>query len=148
MILSGWPGIGKSHFKKNSKFVVHDSDSTQFSKLENGEPNPNFVDEYITHISKLAETEPDSIILVSTHQMVLEKLAQSGLMYYVIIPKPELKDEYIQRYIERGSPQPMIDLISNNWTPWLEHIKANHKYFELESEEFLSDFITKTYEQH
>ena len=55
--------------------------------------------------------------------------------------KKELKEEYLKRYKERGSPEGFIKLISDNWDLWLEELKNQKgcKHIELESGQFMAN---------
>lgn len=145
MFISGFPGIGKSHFCEHNSLNTHDSDSSSYSKLPDGSPNPNFIDDYFEHLENL-QYIPGLMIMVSTHEAVLAELKSRGMNYCVVIPEESLHDEYMRRYKERGSPQSFIDLISSNWYMWLRDIKQKHNCFELKSGQTLTDFIIETYE--
>lgn len=145
MIIAGFPGIGKTEYQKNSKLPVCDSDSSNFENLEDGSPNPNFIEEYFAHIESVLQIQ-QVIVLVSTHEAVLRELKRRNMNYVVVIPEEGLLDEYIERYQNRGSTETFINLIASNWFDWLEDIKSNHKCFELTRGEYLTSFIVETYE--
>lgn len=145
MFIAGFPGVGKTHFHKNTKLTVCDSDSSKYSKLADGTPNPNFIVDYFREIEQL-NTMPNAMILVSTHAEVLAELKRRNLDYYVVIPEVGLIGEYVKRYEQRGSPNAFITLIIDNWHMWLADIKNNHHYFELRAGQTLTDFMVETYE--
>lgn len=113
--------------------------------MPNGQPNPMFIQDYFRHLTEL-EYIDGIMILTSTHEAVLEELKNRDMDYYVIIPEEGLINEYINRYKARGSTQEFIDLVSSNWHAWLQDIKSKHKYFELRSQQTLTDFMIETYE--
>lgn len=145
MFISGFPGVGKTRFCNNNKLHTHDSDSSSYSKLPDGSPNPNFIEDYFRHLENM-QYVPGLVTMVSTHELVLNELKNRGMNYCVIIPEEGLLDEYVQRYTNRGSPQGLIDLIAANWHNWLQDIKAKHSYFELKAGQTLTDFMVETYE--
>jgi hypothetical protein len=59
-----------------------------------------------------------SYIFVSSHQEVRKALADAGIDYLLVCPDPVYKEEYLQRYIDRGSPQSFVDLLDKNWDSW------------------------------
>ena len=68
----------------------------------------------------------------------------------LIYPNIGLKDEYLERYKQRGSTQGFIDLIAKNWELWINEIieLENNDYitkFELKSNEYLSEFPKEVY---
>lgn len=145
--IAGFPGIGKTYLKNNSQFFIQDSDSSLFSKNEDGSPNPNFIRDYFDHLETFKEDE-GQVVLISTHEDVLKELKARGFKHTIVIPEQSSKHIYLERYKHRGSPQAFIDLIDKNWDAWLADIK--HRYrnvYELEADETLSDYIAATYEQ-
>lgn len=134
-IISAFPGTGKSHYAK--EHGCHDSDSSSFSWSSPGVRNPDFPNNYIEHIKTLEGT-----VFVSSHVEVRDALRNEGLYYTLVFPDPSCKDEYLERYKQRGSPQAFIDLIDKNWLPWLEALyndKGAHKIWILEEGEYMSD---------
>ena len=143
--VAGFPGVGKTTWCNNNSLYTHDSDSSSFSKLEDGSPNPNFIVDYFRQLENM-QYIPGLMVFVSTHEDVLAELKNRDMDFYIIIPHESLLDEYVKRYEGRGSPQPLIDLIVKNWYVWLADIKSKYKYFELKSGETVSSFMVETYE--
>jgi hypothetical protein len=147
-ILSCFPGTGKSYLFNNQEkygLKILDSDSSNFSWLENGDRNPEFPQNYISHIKEnLFKVD---LILVSTHKSVREALVanihQSSLRF--VIPNLLDMDIYIERYRSRGSSESFIKLLSDNWYEWIFDIMWEHKenIWFLDSGEYLSDLFSK-----
>lgn len=124
-IISAFPGTGKTFFYDNNKTKTLDSDSSNFSwiKDENGnntkERNPDFPQNYIDHIKEnIGKYE---FILVSSHKEVRDSLKENCLFFYLVYPDRFFdKERFIQRYIDRGSPKPFIDLVDKNWDSWIK----------------------------
>lgn len=123
-IISAFPGTGKSYFYNENKSTTIDSDSSEFSwvKDEQGnntkERNPNFPQNYIEHIKEnIGKYE---FIFVSSHKEVREALKDNCIFFYLIYPDVNRKEEFIQRYIDRGSPNGFIKLIESNWEEWIK----------------------------
>lgn len=134
IIISGFPGIGKTHFKENSDLCVLDSDSSKFNKSE-------FPENYITHIKE--NIGKVDIILVSSHETVRNALVDNDIDFTLVFPVSGSKDIYLDRYMQRGSPPAFIDLISKNWDSWIEDLKnqRNCDRYQLKRNRFLSDII-------
>ena len=112
-VICGFPGVGKSTlFKelKDSDYKVLDSDSSTFDKAD-------FPDNYIKHIKE--KTAKGYTILASSHDVVRNALIKEGMMFTLVYPDKSLKDEYLARYKERGSPQKFIDLLDSKWDEWI-----------------------------
>ena len=132
ILISAFPGTGKSHLFRTSKKKVLDSDSSTFDKKD-------FPRNYIEHIkNNIGKVD---IILISSHKDVRDALVKEGLFFYLVFPNINLKEEYLNRYKERGSPEKFIELISNNWESWIKELQEqrNCVHYELQSGEFISD---------
>lgn len=135
-IIAGFPGVGKSWLKDKLGEEVSDSDSSKFPKDE-------FPQNYIDHIKSLQGKK--KIILVSTHKDVLNKLEEEGISYILAYPKRELKEEYLERYKERGSPPQFIELLDKKWDSFIDDLEQANptKRIILNKGEFLKDKLTK-----
>lgn len=134
IVVSGFPGIGKSHFKANSELTVSDSDSSKFDKTE-------FPQNYLQHIQDLYVKGDTDIILVSSHDPVRQGLIELGITFILVYPNIECKEEYLERYKQRGSPAAFIDMMDKNWESFIKGCENQGACFkiELEAGEYLSD---------
>ena len=77
--------------------------------------------------------------IFSSHKEVWDALVKESIEIVLVYPKKELKQEYIQRYKQRGSPDSFINLISENWENWIDELEnqefCEHK--QLESNQFM-----------
>lgn len=155
LIISGFPGIGKTYFYRaynNDEFIIADSDSSKYShKVVNGEriKNPTFVEEYIEHIKSLIGKI--DIILVSTHEDVRNALMDNNIPFTIIYPDESLLNEYIGRYFMRGSDIGFLNLLASNFYNWISDIDSidNKKVDKIKMSEYgtyLCD-IFRTYYQ-
>lgn len=139
MLVSAFPGTGKSHYCNQSGLDNYpgwatDSDSSMFDKAR-------FPDNYIEHIKR--HIGKCCRIFISSHKEVREALVANGLPFTLVYPHVSLKQEYLERYKQRGSSQAFIDLIYNNWEAWLTELKEQKGCFHLELQkgEFLSNMM-------
>lgn len=146
-IICGFPGIGKTHFYKQSEGRALDSDSSNFSWIhEEGKDrvrNPAFPVNYINHIKEnLGKVD---IILVSSHKEVRDALVAEGLHFTLIYPDKNEKEELLTRYRERGSDASFLKLLDLNWNKFMTdmagQIDCNHVV--LPPETYLSDYLTE-----
>lgn len=106
-VISGFPGVGKSTlFASGAK--CSDSDSSKFDKA-------HFPGNYIEHIKGLLAKGELDYIFVSSHDNVRAALVSEGIEFTLVYPNISLKEEYLKRYAERGSPQPFLDLMERSW---------------------------------
>lgn len=134
-LISAFPGCGKSHLFRNAgDKVILDSDSSTFDKSE-------FPKNYITHIKE--NMGKADVILISSHDVVRDALLVNGLKFTLVYPDISIKDEYIQRYIDRGNNDAFVKLLEENWESWIGDMEnqkgCNH--IKLKSGEYLSDVI-------
>lgn len=144
IVISGFPGIGKSHFfrlmEKSGKRVL-DSDSSNFSWIEKGVRHPDFPQNYINHIKDNLHTS--DIILVSSHNIVRDALVKNNIPFILVYPNRSIKEEYINRYKIRGSDNNFIDLLQKNWDNFIDDCEnqIGCEKIIINSGEYLSDKI-------
>ena len=135
-IISAFPGVGKTHFFNQSKLFVLDSDSSYFNKEK-------FPSNYIEHIkSYIGKVD---YILVSSHKEVRESLFENDIRFHLVIPSIDQKQDYINRYLDRGSDDFFVELISANWNLWINDCTDQEGCFqyELSPGKYLSDIINE-----
>lgn len=139
VIISGFPGIGKSHLYQASPRCVMDSDSSGFNKSE-------FPDNYVSHIEHLLEANPkEKIILVSSHSLVREELRKRKVKFVLVYPKRHLKETYLERYRQRGSSPEFVEMMSDKWDSFIDSCEVNPGNITISlenSNEYLIDIFT------
>ncbi len=140
-VISGFPGVGKSFFQQNTAQATLDSDSSKFSWLSRGVRNPDFPKNYVEHIKN--NIEKVDIILVSSHAPVRAALVDNNIPFTLVYPSVQLKNEYIQRYIDRDSGSPLIDLLTESWDIFMTEMykQKDCEHIVLQSGQYLSDVI-------
>jgi hypothetical protein len=136
MLISAFPGCGKSHlFRNNKEIDIIDSDSSTFDKSD-------FPSNYIEHIKE--NIGKRDVILISSHKEVRDALVEEGLDFLLVYPKSTIKEEYIQRYIERGNDEKFVELLEKNWDMWLDELEDQKMCSKLllNEGEYLSDVIS------
>lgn len=144
-VISGFPGVGKSYiqtgYRNIENFMILDSDSSEFSWIEEGVRHPDFPNNYMRHIKE--NLGKVNIIFVSSHDIVRQALQGNGIDYTLIYPDVSLKDIYIDRYKKRGNNEAFIKFISSNWESFIDNM--NKETFpanvRLNENEFLFDVI-------
>lgn len=143
-VIAGFPGVGKSYFTKRAKELnlsVQDSDSSEFSWSEPGVRNPAFPQNYIEHIKEKLEDDSVDFILVSTHDIVRKALEENQIKYTLVYPDPSLKEEYINRYKERGSDGKFVKLMDTKWLDFIHELieETYPDVIELRKGQYLGD---------
>ena len=129
MLVAAFPGTGKSHYCNVDvdympQGFATDSDSSKFDKA-------NFPENYIEHI-KQKISEGYARVFISSHKDVRDALVLHNLPFVLIYPSKELKQEYIERYKQRGNNEKFIQLVSDNWETWIDDCKAQTGCFHIE----------------
>jgi len=123
-ITCGFPGIGKSYLTEINGHFTYDSDSSKFSWLEPGVRNPAFPQNYLDYIKTLS-----GLVLVSSHKIVRDALAEAGAEFWVCYPERKCKGEYLERYRLRSSPKTFIDLLDSKWDEWITEMEDENRCF-------------------
>jgi hypothetical protein len=140
MLVAAFPGTGKSHYCNvdvdymPQGFAI-DSDSSKFDKSQ-------FPENYIQHIKqKIAEGY--ARVFISSHKEVRDALVLNNLPFVLIYPAKDLKQEYIDRYKQRGSNEKFVELVSNNWDKWIDELKSQKgcHHIELKSGQFVANVV-------
>lgn len=155
LVVPAFPGTGKSTIFKNAEALglkpslvnivdgdaellvpsgpgipVFDSDSSLFDK-------EYFPGNYIRHIKNVL-SEPaigDVVILVSSHDAVRKALAEEGIDYLLAYPEIELKEDYLKRYENRGSPENFINMMEHMWVKFVTDCQEDPTKYKLELKE-------------
>lgn len=122
-VISGFPGVGKSTlFDRLANHSVLDSDSSKFSWGDEAKRirNPEWPSNYIKHIQEnLGKVD---FILVSSHDVVRNGLVEAGIEFELVYPGPEMKAEYIERYVDRGNSPAFVKLLEANYEAWIAEL--------------------------
>ena len=140
-VLAGFPGTGKSYMFRNNdeNLVLLDSDSSKFSWESKGVRHPGFPQNYIEHIKENIGVA--DFIFVSTHDVVIKALQESGIPFTLIYPSVELKEIYLRNYKARGNDDAFIEFINKNWHNFIANMmKADCKQrIELKQGQYIKD---------
>lgn len=135
-LYAAFPGTGKSHFFEESKDSLNilDSDSSTFDKSE-------FPQNYIDHIKE--NIGKADIIMISSHDVVRNALVENDIDFTLIYPHVSLKEEYVQRYKDRGNADAFIELLEANWETWINECEFQQgcDKIVLDSYQYLSEVI-------
>lgn len=143
-VISAFPGTGKSYCASNTKQSVVDLDTGDYTQgyADDGKVrNPDFPNNYMLaikeHIGKA------DVLFVGCQPEVIAALRKEGIAFTLVYPKQELKDEYVNRFRDRHSPQQFIDLLFKNWDLFLNFLENQKdcKCIILDSKQYISDVV-------
>lgn len=137
IIISGFSNIGKSSLTKYKDIKCIDFDTHYFRKEEGWEKM--YVECLLALVNKY------DYVFITTHGIMLNRLNELGINYYLVYPKRELKEEYRNRAIVRKSSDDFVDGFFSRWDEHISDCEKNTfaKKIILESGEYLSDVIDK-----
>lgn len=145
IIICGFPGVGKTTVANNRSNIL-DAESSCFSwgfdpkRPETRTRNLSFPKNYISFIEE--KTSKYDFILTSSHKVVRDGLKEHGIKYIIVAPKRDLKNEYLIRYLKRGSDIDFINLLSEKWDEFLTEIENDGApVILLDTGEVLADVI-------
>lgn len=135
LVCSAFCGTGKTYICNNINNVIE----FECWKYDNDNFPSNYINDIKLQIGKV------DIIFISTNPVVLKQLNRSGIDITLVYPRNELKQEYLERYKQRGSSKDFIEMIDKNWYNWLDEINnqtyCNHII--LDSGEYLLEKLKK-----
>lgn len=122
---------------KNGLVPVFDNDSSTFDK-------EHFPENLVANAISVGRHYNQFLYLTSTHENVRHTMKSEGLKYDIVFPKRELKAEYIQRYIDRGSSPFFVKFMDENWDTFIDSMEQDQTIgikYRLESGQYLSDVL-------
>lgn len=151
-IISAFPGIGKTTLVQTNKNYVDlessdykwiDIDKTLSIEERKGTAktiNHDFPENYIKKIMEL--TDMGFNVLISSHKEVREALQAQGIKYTIVLPSLDMKEEMINRYLNRGNQESFVNLLKTNYEKFVEDLSmdSNEKVV-LKSGQYLSDLV-------
>ena len=123
IIVCGFPGVGKTLAASWAAGVVIDCDSSRFHYTSEGEERVGWVKQYVDQIESLAKKGEYTVVLTSTHAQVLNELDNRGLDYIIVLPRRDCKDEYLGRYLKRGSDFDFVEDRFWTWDTFLDQLE-------------------------
>lgn len=144
-IICGFSGIGKTTAEQKHRQIL-DMESSGYSHIwENGIErgrNPQFPRNYIDKLEELIENDEAYYYLLSCHEDVRNELKARGLQYIIVLPYWECKNEYIKRWLKRGSDIDFITQMDKRWEVMINScVKDTAPKIYLNEHEYLSDIL-------
>lgn len=82
-------------------------------------------------------------IFIATEPDGMKLIHNEGFEITLVYPKNELRNEYLDRYIDRDSPYDFIGTFMKHWNIWINELKEQKycKHIVLESGQYLQDVL-------
>ena len=91
----------------------------------------------------LKEIGKTKYLFISTDPTILRGLNKFDITIDLFYPENELRNEYLDRYIERDSPYDFIGTMMKNWNIYIDELKEQNycKHTVLKNGEYLQDVL-------
>jgi hypothetical protein len=145
-IICGFSGVGKSSAENKCRYVIDYESSSfshtwvqgHFSPIKNKEFPVNYIDAVLERYSD----HTGEVYLISCHQEVRDELKRRGVDYIIVMPTVHQKNEYLKRWLRRGSTTDFIVSMEKRWHKMIrscENDDAPKIY--LDENEYISDVL-------
>ena len=133
-VLAAFCGTGKTYFCEN---IDTNSVEIEYWKYKDNGLQEEYVGDIKKYVGKV------NYIFVSTDPYGLRLLHNKGFKITLIYPDNNLRNEYLDRYIDRDSPYDFIGTFMKHWHLWINELKEQKycKHIILKKGEYLSDKI-------
>lgn len=132
VLCASFCGTGKTFICENSQIKAVEVEYWKYKGLQK-----EFLQDVKKHIGIV------DIIFLQTDAESLNILQQEGLEIILIYPHKNLRNEYLDRYIERDNPYDFIGSMMKYWDSTIDRLsnQRNCKHFVLEKNQYISDII-------
>lgn len=136
VLCAAFCGTGKSFICKNSEINAIE---IEYWKYKDNGLQHEYVRTIRENIGKY------DFIFISTDPDGLKLLNDEGFDITLVYPKNELRNEYLDRYIDRDSPYEFIGTFMKHWNMWIDELKKLEfcKHIVLDAGEYLLNVINK-----
>jgi len=131
-IISAFCGTGKTFICENTSIKAIEIEYWKYNNMD-----AQYINDVKNQIGKV------DYIFISTDPKGLILLHNEGIKIILVYPKNELRNEYLDRYIERDSPYDFIGTFMKHWHLWINELKEQKycTHIILESGEYLQNII-------
>lgn len=144
IIICGFPGVGKTSCARWAR--VLDAESSAFSHIIDPEQmtcrkNDKFPTNYIDMVENEMKSDRWDIILLSSHKCVREELWRRGIKFVSVYPRFDCMDEYLARYLRRGSDYDFMLEMQRNWNKYINDLSDEELVICLKPGQYLADIL-------
>ena len=155
MIISAFPGMGKTFASKKFEDIAVDLESSayqwydyDFEHVEQRKGKTtekkilwprNYFDDVVSSNIKFP------FVFISSNPIILDMLSVHGVKFVTVTPKISDKKDYLDSYIKRGDPEEFVNKISDNFDSCIKSLDNNENalcHVKLEHGKHISDIIT------
>jgi hypothetical protein len=134
-VYAAFCGTGKSYLCNNFPEVYKEIEDWKYRN------NSNFPSNYVYEVIK--NVDQSKYLFIATDPVILKAINAAGIKIVLVYPEISLRNEYLDRYIERGSSYDFVGTFMINWKKWITELQeqsyCEHKI--LKSKQFLKDVL-------
>ena len=145
-IIAAFPGTGKSWLCKKGlpPYTLSEEDASRylgsFNKFGRYIKNYNFKKDYARFIS--SRPSFGYLVLIHPNRQILDACKSVNITPTIVYPDISLRDEYIERYTNRGTKKELLEYLSRHFDTLIRNIESySEPKVKLGSGVFLSDVI-------
>jgi len=133
-IIAAFCGTGKSYLCNNFPDTYKEIECW---KYRTGDFPTNYIQDVLKENGKV------KYLFISTDPVILKELNKFSIAIQLVYPLNELRNEYLDRYINRDDSYDFIGTMMKNWDTWIDKLKEQTycKHYMLKTGEYLSDII-------
>lgn len=133
MLYASFCGTGKTHICNNTDIKAIE---VEYYKYKDGLQN-EYIDAIKNQINKV------DYIFISTEPENLKLLHSQGFDITLIYPENSLRNEYLDRYINRDSSPEFIGAFMKYWDKWINELREQKycNHIVLQTGEYLQDVL-------
>ncbi len=134
ILYAAWCGTGKTYICNRNNI---DAIEVEYWKYKEKNLQHKYIQIINSYIGKV------KYIFISTKPDGLKLLNNAGFNITLVYPSNDLRNEYLDRYIERDSAYELIGTFIKHWHIWLDELKEQTycKHIILKSGKYLSNII-------
>ena len=117
ILYASFCGTGKSYLCNNFPDICIELECWEYRK---GDFPNNYIQDVLNIMGKI------KYLFISTDPVILKALNKLGIDIKLFYPKNELRSEYLDRFIDRDSPEDFIGAIMKNWYKWLNELEKQN----------------------
>ena len=144
-IICGFSGVGKSTAEHRHNNVF-DFESSGYSHIWKpaamGEKNKEFPKNYIDALIEHMKEHHNCVYLLSCHKEVRDELKARDFEYIIVMPHQFHKNEYMKRWLRRGSSEEFIRSMYDRWDSMIRSCEedSSPKIY-LDEKEYINDVL-------
>lgn len=135
ILCAAFPGVGKTYICEKTDIKAVEVEYWKYKD----QTTKKYIDDIKQYIGVV-----DYIFLASDPDG-LKILHNEGFNILLVYPKNELREEYLNRFIERDSPYDFIGSFMKYWNIWIDELKilSYCQHIVLKKGEYLQDVLNK-----